>query len=166
MDLLENRLHDVIPFLVSSWRLDIISNETRNIEFLCVAPSPPIQDEVRDPCYPSPCGPNSVCRNSNGVPSCSCLPTYIGVPPYCKPECTINSECISNKACIREKCIDPCPGSCGVYAKCNVINHTPICTCPDGYTGDPFTSCQPAPPPRKLHLALSNTISTIHSLKF
>lgn len=117
-----------------------------------IPPPPPIYDEVivRDVCYPSPCGPNSECRNLNGSPSCSCLSTYIGAPPNCRPECTISSECMSNKACIRQKCIDPCPGSCGTYATCNVINHTPICTCPLGYSGDPFTICQPAPtPPRK-----------------
>lgn len=122
-----------------------------------VPPPPVIHDEiiVRDPCYPSPCGSNAQCRNSNGSPSCSCLPTYIGTPPNCRPECTINSECMSSKACIREKCIDPCPGSCGVYARCNVINHTPICTCPDGYTGDPFTSCHPEPPPpQRMNLIL------------
>lgn len=75
---------------------------------------------------------------------------YIGSPPNCRPECVINPECTSNLACIREKCTDPCPGSCGFAAKCSVINHTPICVCPEGYTGDPFTSCTPKPPTRKL----------------
>lgn len=73
----------------------------------------------------------------------------MGAPPNCKHECSISSECMSNKACIREKCIDPCPGSCGLSAVCSVISHTPICTCPDRYIGDPFTNCRPAPPPRK-----------------
>lgn len=61
---------------------------------------------------------------------------------------------MSNKACIREKCVDPCPGSCGLAAICSIINHTPICTCPEGYIGDAFTSCQLAPPPRKWQLIL------------
>jgi hypothetical protein len=73
------------------------------------------------------------------------LATYVGSPPNCRPECTINSECPSNLACIREKCRDPCPGSCGAGARCSVINHTPICSCPDGYTGDPFSYCQLKP---------------------
>lgn len=60
---------------------------------------------------------------------------------------------MSNSACIREKCTDPCPGSCGISATCIVINHTPICTCPEGYIGDPFTSCRPAPPPRKAEIS-------------
>lgn len=98
-----------------------------------------------NPCVPSPCGPYSECRNVGGSPSCSCLATYTGAPPNCRPECTINAECVSNLACMREKCRDPCPGSCGIGADCSVINHTPICVCPAGYTGDPFTSCRPKP---------------------
>lgn len=115
-----------------------------------LAPPPAIvHDEIRDPCQPTPCGLYSQCRNSNGIPSCSCIQNYFGAAPNCRPECTINPECQSNKACIREKCVDPCPGSCGINAQCAVINHTPICTCPAEYIGDPFTNCQPAPPPRK-----------------
>ncbi|KAJ8938421.1 hypothetical protein NQ318_004707, partial [Aromia moschata] len=101
---------------------------------------------ITNPCIPSPCGSNSQCRDVGGSPSCSCLPNYIGAPPNCRPECTINSECQSNLACIREKCVDPCPGSCGALALCSVINHTPVCTCPEGYTGDPFSYCQVKPP--------------------
>lgn len=102
--------------------------------------------EVRDPCYPSPCGQYAECRNNNGNPSCSCMPTYIGSPPNCRPECTINQDCISTQACLREKCQDPCPGSCGISATCTVIMHVPTCTCLTGYMGDPFTICNPTPP--------------------
>lgn len=125
------------------------------------APAPAIERVERDPCVPSPCGLNSQCRNVQGVPSCSCLPEYIGVPPNCRPECTISAECSSNMACIREKCIDPCPGSCGYAAECNVVNHTPICTCPTGYTGDPFSSCRLAPPEPVLSKSAS-PFSPIH----
>lgn len=72
------------------------------------------------------------------------------MPPNCRPECTISAECSSDKSCIQEKCIDPCPGSCGFGALCNVINHTPICTCPENFIGDPFASCQFSPSPRKI----------------
>lgn len=101
---------------------------------------------VSDPCVPSPCGLNSQCRSLNGNPSCSCLPSYIGSPPSCRPECLINAECPSNFACIQEKCKDPCPGSCGSGAQCSVVNHTPICKCNEGFIGDPFTYCSPKPP--------------------
>ncbi|CAH1100710.1 unnamed protein product [Psylliodes chrysocephalus] len=111
-------------------------------------PPPPKPDVIipSNPCVPSPCGPNSQCRDIGGVPSCSCLSEFIGSPPGCRPECTINSECSSNLACINQKCRDPCPGSCGHQAVCNVINHVPTCTCNEGFTGDPFTYCQPKPP--------------------
>lgn len=108
-----------------------------------------VYDEQRDPCVPSPCGLNAECRNINGVPSCSCLRGYLGSPPSCRHECTINAECTSNQACIRNKCQDPCPGSCGINAVCNVFSHTPVCTCIDGYVGDPFTNCNRAPPPAR-----------------
>lgn len=77
----------------------------------------------------------------NGIPACSCIDSYIGQPPNCRPECSINAECTSNKACINNKCNDPCPGSCGTFALCSVFNHVPMCTCIQGYTGDPFTQC-------------------------
>lgn len=98
-----------------------------------------------NPCQPSPCGPNSECRPINNSPSCSCLPEYIGSPPNCRPECISNSECASNKACMRQKCGDPCAGSCGDNTVCRVVSHTPMCLCLDGYTGDPFSQCLPQP---------------------
>jgi len=120
------------------------------VSFTAVAQTPPAQPI--NPCVPSPCGPYSQCRDLGGAPSCSCLANYIGVPPNCRPECSINPECQSNRACIREKCQDPCPGSCGAGAQCVVINHIPVCTCPEGFTGDPFSNCYPSPPPCKTYL--------------
>lgn len=103
------------------------------------------------------------------MPSCSCLQSYIGSPPNCRPECSVNSDCLSNQACIREKCQDPCPGSCGILAQCSVNNHVPICTCPEGYTGDPFTNCILQPVARKnfflnLSLKLSYLCTTNSSI--
>lgn len=63
------------------------------------------------------------------------------MPPNCRPECSVSSECSQDKACVNQKCIDPCPGTCGSNARCNVLNHSPICSCPSGYTGDPFVQC-------------------------
>lgn len=103
--------------------------------------TPPVQETPHDPCQPSPCGPNSECRSLNGRPSCTCRQNYIGAPPNCRPECVVNTDCPSNSACISEKCRDPCPGSCGFNAECRVQNHLPICSCQQGYTGDPFTHC-------------------------
>lgn len=110
--------------------------------FLFSVESPPI---VTNPCIPSPCGPNAECRNVGNNPSCSCLPSFIGSPPNCRPECMIHSDCPSDRACINTKCQDPCLGSCGISASCNVLNHIPICTCIEGYVGDPFSICRPQP---------------------
>jgi hypothetical protein len=107
-----------------------------------------VRDEpLLDPCqsHLEICGPNSQCRNVNTVAVCSCLPSFIGSPPNCRPECVYSSDCNLNEACLNQKCKDPCPGTCGIGAKCQVINHNPICSCPPGHTGDPFTRCQPIP---------------------
>jgi hypothetical protein len=98
-----------------------------------------------NPCVPSPCGPNSQCRAIGNMPACTCLPNYVGRAPNCRPECTINAECPSNLACQKERCRDPCPGSCGPRAVCQVVNHGPVCTCLPGLTGDPFSGCSPVP---------------------
>lgn len=94
-----------------------------------------------NPCQPSPCGPYSSCKTHDGHAVCSCLQNYYGSPPSCKPECSVSSDCSSNKACENERCIDPCPGTCGFDARCNVVNHSPICSCPPNYSGDPFVRC-------------------------
>lgn len=99
-----------------------------------------------NPCVPSPCGPNSICQIELGHPVCSCVANYLGQPPYCRPECVISQECPRDKACIQEKCEDPCPGSCGQNTKCNVVNHTPFCSCLAGFQGDAFVGCSQIPP--------------------
>jgi hypothetical protein len=98
-----------------------------------------------NPCQPSPCGPNSQCREINNQAVCSCLPEYVGNPPGCRPECVVSSECSYDKACINQKCVDPCQNKCGINARCRVNNHSPICYCNDGYTGDAFSRCYPQP---------------------
>lgn len=97
--------------------------------------------ESQDPCFPSPCGPNAKCRPVANTPACSCLPSYVGRPPNCRPECTNSAECPGHLACQNEKCKDPCPGSCGINTNCIVIKHSPVCSCQEGYTGDPFYGC-------------------------
>ncbi len=110
-----------------------------------------VKDEVLQPCNPSPCGANAVCKELNGAGSCTCLPEYYG-DPYsgCRPECVTNNDCPSDRACLNNKCKDPCPGVCGQNALCHATKHTPSCTCLEGYTGNPFSAChEPPPPPSK-----------------
>ena len=112
---------------------------TKSIKFL--AP-PRTSTTAINPCDPSPCGSNAECQQRNRAAACQCIPEYFGDPYVaCRPECVVHSDCPSNKACQRNKCIDPCPGTCGINAECRVMNHVPICTCIEGYIGDPFTAC-------------------------
>jgi len=78
--------------------------------------------EFPEPCNPSPCGANAVCKERNGAGSCTCLPEYSG-DPYtgCRPECVLNTDCSKARACVRNKCVDPCPGTCGLNAECRVV---------------------------------------------
>lgn len=95
------------------------------------------------PCNPSPCGENAICREKNGVGSCSCMESYFGDPyVQCRPECINNFDCEdTNKACVRFKCINPCIGVCGLNSQCRVVNRRPQCSCIEGYTGNPLREC-------------------------
>lgn len=102
-----------------------------------------VSEPPKDPCNPSPCGLNTVCRTTGKSAICECLPGFFGNPSLggCRPECTISSDCPRDKACVNTKCVDPCPGVCGFKAVCNVINHSPVCSCPQPLVGDPFSLC-------------------------
>ena len=107
---------------------------------------PRITSENIDPCNPTPCGSNAFCQQRNRAAACQCIEEMYGDPYVaCRPECVVNSDCPSNKACQRNKCIDPCPGLCGINARCNIRNHIPVCICLEGYIGDPFTACKLKP---------------------
>lgn len=91
-------------------------------------------------CNPNPCGANADCSGGQ----CTCIPEYQGDPYQgCRPECLNNADCNRDKACIRYKCVDPCINTCAQNAKCDVVNHIPVCFCSEGFTGDPFTNCKP-----------------------
>lgn len=97
---------------------------------------PPI---AKDFCSENPCGPNAECYGNE----CRCIAEYQGNPyEGCRPECSTNADCSLDKACLRSKCVNPCSGICAQNALCEVVNHIPVCSCPNGYTGDPFTNCR------------------------
>lgn len=106
----------------------------------------------RFPCEDNPCGPHSQCRVVNDRAVCSCQQFCIGSPPNCRPECIVSAECPQDRACINTRCQDPCPGTCGVNARCQVVGHNPICSCPNGYTGDPFILCSVEVKSKNKHL--------------
>merc|ERR1712227_84341 len=108
-----------------------------------------------DPCFPSPCGPNTQCSvNRLGNPVCECVsageratckcpPGYKGDPfVSCrKGDCEYDSECPASLACFNYNCKDPCIGTCGQNTNCEVRNHRPICSCVEGFRGDPLVAC-------------------------
>lgn len=98
---------------------------------------------TKDPCNPNPCGVNTICKVSRKKASCSCMPSFLGNPKEgCHAECVLNSDCPKTKACVNQKCVEPCTtATCGINAECSVHEHTPICHCISGYTGDAFLQC-------------------------
>lgn len=100
-------------------------------------------------CTLTPCGTNANCHETlGGRPVCSCPAGYSGNPQtYCRrSECLDHTECSPHLACRNGNCIDPCIGTCGSNANCEVRNHVPVCSCPRGYKGDPFSYCTRAEP--------------------
>ncbi|XP_008211018.3 neurogenic locus notch homolog protein 2 isoform X1 [Nasonia vitripennis] len=94
-------------------------------------------------CDSHTCGINARCTISEGRPVCSCLNLHMGDPlSRCeRVECIINEDCIGNRICSSNRCVDPCADACGANALCQTRNHVPVCSCPPGYTGDPFKNC-------------------------
>ncbi|XP_053617347.1 neurogenic locus notch homolog protein 1-like isoform X2 [Plodia interpunctella] len=104
-------------------------------------------------CGPHTCGVGAHCIHGIVRPVCACLAGYSGDPlSQCvKIECLENSECRSHQVCVNQHCVNPCEGTCGINANCDVRNHIPVCSCPAGYTGNPFSSCRVADPEEACH---------------
>lgn len=61
-----------------------------------------------------------------------------------KPQvCESDTECLDSEACYMGQCENLCSFAtvCAPNAKCNVIKHRPVCSCPPGYEGNPATKC-------------------------
>lgn len=77
---------------------------------------------------------NCICPSgyiSSGSGTCQPVPEIVG--------CISDSDCPSDKACDRHICRDLC--NCGINADCRVKDHRPVCTCRQGYDGNPETEC-------------------------
>lgn len=88
------------------------------------------KDKPSNPCYPSPCSENGICKIHNNNAIC----IY--------PECVTNEDCESNSACLNKKCSNPCINACGLNSVCETVNHNPVCICPKGFYGSPFIACK------------------------
>lgn len=126
----------------------------------------PLIETPVDPCYPSPCGDNAICnkhRTRERAATCVCIQGYFGDPFLsCRPECTQNNDCPTNRVCKNQKCVDPCPGLCGINAVCSVSNHRPSCDCLQGYTGNPSVSCNLS---KICFVIINEIVSHSHKLK-
>ena len=109
------------------------------VEVGTLRPLPP------NPCNPHPCGANSRCQVVHNTAQCSCTAGMIGISPSCRPECIGASDCPSRRGCVNQKCVDPCPGTCGSNSECRVISHSPVCSCRPGFTGNAYSACRPLP---------------------
>ncbi|KAI5719789.1 hypothetical protein M8J76_014878 [Diaphorina citri] len=99
-----------------------------------------------DECLTRPCHKSASCINTPGSFRCVCKPNTVGDPylnPGCVPAlgCSRASDCNATLSCIHRRCLDPCTvpeNQCGPNALCDVTDHIPTCTCPEGYLGDPL----------------------------
>ena len=75
----------------------------------------------------------------------------VGLPtgPVVTVGCDSNDDCPDYTSCRNRKCINPCAVDkpCAPSALCKVVNHNPVCTCPNGYIGSPHTRCTPRKSP-------------------
>jgi hypothetical protein len=102
-----------------------------------------INEKCINPCN---CGPNAECSVTSHIPTCRCLPGFIGNPIQgcIKAGCDSDSECDQDKTCYNKECINPCLVSdpCAISATCFGQNHRSACKCLPGLQGNPFDRCE------------------------
>lgn len=104
-----------------------------------------------NPCLDNPCARNAECTVNNHKSTCICPSGLIGNPfincyqesVQITPECTSDYQCSNTEACINQRCENPCAENnpCFGNAECRVSNHRPLCSCPQGWGGDPKVQC-------------------------
>lgn len=77
---------------------------------------------------------------------------------------SVNEDCSSNRACINNRCVDACAGTCASNALCETRNHVPVCYCPPGYAGDPFTRCEIEDPCKKSPCGVNTKCEVINTV--
>ncbi|KAJ8668693.1 hypothetical protein QAD02_010356 [Eretmocerus hayati] len=103
-----------------------------------------------NPCSES-CGLNAECKLVGKRAQCTCPKGWFGDPATICRECNSHADCPADRpACIFEiSCENQCEGLCGVYAHCRIATNNatgqsmPVCSCPEGRTGNPFEYCRP-----------------------
>jgi len=112
-----------------------------------------LNNKCQNPCSVlEPCRRPSECQVVGSLPVrtmiCICPPGYISSGSgTCQPTapvkevggCVLDSDCPEEKSCDRGICKDPC--NCGPNAECRIKDHRPVCTCKQGYDGNPEIQC-------------------------
>lgn len=111
-----------------------------------------INSKCVDPCHVlEPCNLPSKCKVIPSAPVrtmiCICPEGYISSGSgTCKPiesirtiGCIADSDCAPEKACVNSVCKNPC--NCGPHAECRIKDHKPVCTCEQGFEGNPEIEC-------------------------
>ena len=68
--------------------------------------------------------PEGYVTDENG--GCRTLPPIVS-------GCERDDECNDQTACINAVCRDPC--GCGLNARCDIVEHRPVCICEPGFYG-------------------------------
>ena len=110
-----------------------------------------LEEKCINPCLTlNPCVAPATCKLVDTMPIrtmvCICPDGYVTddnggcrtLPPI-KSGCEADDECPQVEACINAVCRDPC--GCGLNARCDIVNHRPVCICEPGFYGDPEVAC-------------------------
>ena len=98
-----------------------------------------------DPCVQF-CSADATCKVIDHVPTCSCPPGWRGdgrQSGCVKLQCLENIDCSASQSCVNGNCVDVCSlsGACGSNSDCKTLNHIPLCSCQNGFSGDPRIGC-------------------------
>lgn len=100
----------------------------------------------------SPCHPSAHCSVLDTIPVrtmiCTCPEGWVpdengqchAVIVPIPPGCVSDNDCSNSEACINRLCRSPC-SDCGTNADCYVQNHRAICSCRNGFDGNPNIAC-------------------------
>lgn len=77
------------------------------------------------------------------TPRNKCPERQICVQGVCVPGCNSHRDCGDDMSCSSKLCQLAChEKSCGKNAICLPTRHRAVCSCPSGFSGDPFSECK------------------------